>query len=165
MRTLVLYDSWFGNTKIAAETIAEGIREGEDEEVSVRHANTIPYAEIPEYDIVLIGTPNHIGGPTRATKRQIERLSQLDDRDLEGISIGFFDTCFRNQVGLATGKMVLRTHRIIPKAGLISPQLSVVVRGVRGPIDEGALVRCREFGERIADVFPIPKSRLLWDRA
>jgi len=162
MRALVLYDSWFGNTQMAAKSMQEGLREGDGEEVSSRRVNTVPNGEIVEYDVILIGSPNHIGEPSKAVKRQIQRLSTLD---LTGKRLGVFDTCFQSQGGLATGKMENLIRNIAPTAEIISPKLSVIVRSWRGPLEEGELIRCHEYGERIAGVLPYPRSELLWDRA
>ncbi len=162
MRTLLLYDSWFGNTQQVAKTVDEGLREGDGEEVSSRRVNTVLNDEIVEYDVILIGSPNHIGEPSKAVKRQIQRLNDLN---LRGKRVGVFDSCFRSQIGLATGKMENLVRKVAPSAEIISPRLSVVVKSWTGPLEEGELIRCREYGERIAGVLPYPRSELLWDRA
>lgn len=157
-----MYDSWFGNTKIVAETIAEGLREAKGaDEACARHVNTIVNGEIPDYDIILLGSPNHMGRPTRSVMKQIDRLTRVD---LSGRRVGVFDTCFSNQMGLATKEMATKIHNEIPHIEPFSPELSVVVRHTRGPIAEGELIRVREFGEKLAGVFPFPQSELLWDR-
>ncbi len=162
MRTLLLYDSWFGNTQLVAKTVEDGLREGEGEEVSSRRVNTVQNDEIVEYDVILIGSPNHIGGPSKAVKLQIQRLSNLN---LTGKRLGAFDTCFQSQVGLATERMENLIRNVAPTAEIISPRLSVVVKSWTGPLEEGELIRCHEFGERIAGVLPYPRSELLWERA
>jgi hypothetical protein len=39
----------------------------------------------------------------------------------------------------------------LPKLKLFSPSLSIRVKGVTGPVAEGELVKCEEFGNRIAN--------------
>jgi hypothetical protein len=51
----------------------------------------------------------------------------------------------------AVGKMEKKLKAKSLGINLISPSLSVRVLGITGPIFEGELDRCREFGRRIAN--------------
>jgi hypothetical protein len=39
----------------------------------------------------------------------------------------------------------------LPKVKLLLPSLSIKVKGVTGPVVEGELTRCKDFGNRIAN--------------
>ena len=43
-----------------------------------------------------------------------------------------------------------RIGRKVPGSKLVTPGLSIRVKGMRGPISEGELPKCKEFGKKIA---------------
>lgn len=146
-KAIVLYDSRYGNTKIVAETIAEGLG-SKNVEANLCHVTQIDVNAIPGYDIILIGSPNHMGRPTGDTKKAIKQLRKAD---LTGKKASVFDTCFKTEEGKAIGHMEKRIRKVAPNVQMISPGLSILVTDVKGPIAEGELPKCKEFGERIAE--------------
>lgn len=71
MRTLVVYESMFGNTHAIAAAIAEGVRRHGDVRV-------VPVADadadvIAAADLVVVGGPTHARGMTREQTRQTAR--------------------------------------------------------------------------------------------
>src|SRR5579884_2522670 len=59
MRSLVVYDSWFGNTRRVAEEIAGGLAQaGEVEVVSVDE----PLPPLADVDLLVVGAPTHVHG-------------------------------------------------------------------------------------------------------
>ena len=83
-KIIVVYASVFGNTKRVAETIGEGMKEIEGTEVVVKKIKDVEPEEVLDYDVILIGSPNHMGGPTRSVKKLIDALGKLG---LEGKSL------------------------------------------------------------------------------
>jgi len=75
-KVIVVYESKYGNTKLVAETIAEGMREVEGTETVVSEVKEVDLSKISDYDAILVGSPNHIGGPTRGIKKFIDGLGQ-----------------------------------------------------------------------------------------
>jgi NAD(P)H dehydrogenase (quinone) len=63
-KVLIAYESKYGNTKLVAETIAEGIKEASDNQIAIYELKEIVLKQPPDFDAVLIGSPNHMGGPT-----------------------------------------------------------------------------------------------------
>ena len=59
MKTLVIYDSLYGNTKIVARSIAEAI----PEKVEMSHVSEAPAFDTGAYDLLVVGGPTHGGGP------------------------------------------------------------------------------------------------------
>ena len=67
MRSLVVYESWFGNTRrLAEEVAAELRREGEVAIVSVDE--TLPGLE--DVDLLIVGAPTHVHGLSSRRSRQ-----------------------------------------------------------------------------------------------
>jgi flavodoxin len=78
VKVLVVYDTKYGNTKLVAETIVEGLDEADGIETSIWDIESLKFDDIPDFDVVLIGSPNHIGGPVRGINGFIDRLGELD---------------------------------------------------------------------------------------
>lgn len=146
-KVIVVYESKYGNAKLVAETIVEGMREVEGIEVVVSEVKEVDFSRIPDYDVILVGSPNHIGGPTWGIKRFIDKLGKLP---LEGKMFAVFDTYLGKDFEKAVKKMESRISEKVPGAKLAAPGLSIRVQGMKGPISEGELPSCREFGKKIA---------------
>ncbi len=144
-RALVVYDTKHGNTKIVAEKIAEGIRSAEVE-TDLSSMEDFDVGRIPEYDILVIGAPNHYSKPSKAALSFLEKIKGLD---LEGKRVAAFDTCLRKQEGKAFRRIEREIREMAPGAQLISPGLSILVGGVKGPILDGELSKCEGFGRGI----------------
>ncbi len=146
-RVIVVYESKYGNTKLVAETVAEGMREVEGTETVVSEVKEVDLSKISDYDAILVGSPNHIGGPTRGVKKFIDRLGELP---LEGKLFAVFDTYIGKDFEKAAKKMEKRISEKVAGAKLAAPGLSIRVQGMKGPISEGEFPKCKEFGKRIA---------------
>ena len=147
---IIVYSSWFGNTRKVALAIAKGINQNEENQVLVKEIKEVDPKDALGYDVVLIGSPNHMGGPTRSVKKFIDKLGNLDLKDKGG---AVFDTYVRENVHVnkAVRKMEKRIKQKIPGMELIADGLSILVKGVRGPLAEGELAKCEEFGNKIAN--------------
>ena len=84
-RFIIVYSSWFGNTRKAAETIGKGISRNEENQVLVNEIKEVNLEDVLSYDVILIGSPNHIGGPTRTAKKLIDKLEQKGIEDKKGV--------------------------------------------------------------------------------
>jgi flavodoxin len=147
VKVIVVFESNYGNTKRVAETIVEGMKDVGEIEASVRELKEVDRNEILEYDAVLLGSPNHMGGPTRGIKGFIDKLGELR---LEGKMFAVFDTYMGKDFGKAVKKMEKRINEKVPGLKQISAGLSVKVQGMKGPIVEGELPKCKEFGKNVA---------------
>ncbi|MEM3581222.1 MAG: flavodoxin domain-containing protein [Candidatus Bathyarchaeia archaeon] len=147
VRVIVVFESRYGNTKRVAESIIEGINEAGGVEVSLKELKEVDLNEISSYDAILIGSPNHMGGPTRGIKGFIDKLSKLQ---LDGRKFAVFDTYMGKDFEKAVKKMEKRISEKAPGLKRITAGLSIKVQGVKGPIAEGELPKCKEFGKNIA---------------
>lgn len=146
LKVIIIYESKYGNTRTVAETIAEGVKE-EGVGVFVSEASRIDLNRVAEYDAILIGSPNHMGGPTRGIRSLIDKLNELG---LHGKAFAVFDTYMGGDFGKAVGKMERQMGEKAPGLRRVASGLSVRVQGMKGPVAEGELPRCREFGRSIA---------------
>ena len=78
MRIIIVYDTKHGNTKLVAEKIVEGIDEIGGIETTVIDVEEADLEKVASYDAVLIGSPNHMGGPVRGIKKLIDKLGKVD---------------------------------------------------------------------------------------
>ena len=148
MNVLIVYETKFGNTKKAAETIAEGMKEGEQIETEVVNVNDVDYSKVRDFDAIIIGSPTWAGNCTDTIKNFINELAGLS---LNEKSYAVFDT--NSGIPLlskAVKKMEKLVGKKMPSLKKILPGLPVRVKGTKGPIVEGELPKCHNFGKEIA---------------
>jgi len=146
-KVIVVYESKYGNTKFVAETVIEGLKKVKGIETVLSELKKVDLNEIPDYDAILVGSPNHLGGPTRGIKKFIDKLGKLN---LKGKMGAVFDTYLGGNFEKAVKKMEKKINEKVPGLKLVAPGLSIKVQGMKGPILEGELPKCKEFGNKIA---------------
>ena len=146
-KVIVVYESKYGNTKRAAETIIEGMREVSGVEIILSELKEVDLNQLVDFDAILVGSPNHIGNATRGIRKFIGKLGKLN---LAGKMIAVFDTYLSKDFEKATKKMEKRISEKVPGLKLVAPGLSIRVEGMKGPIAEGELAKCKGFGVKIA---------------
>ncbi len=145
----MFYDSKYGNTKMAAEKIAEGLKT-EGAVVEVSYVKGIHPDVAADVDVILLGAPNHMASPSREMRLFIDRLSAVQLKARFVAVFGTYAGKERTQ-DRAERKLEAIAQAKLPKLKLISPGLSVHVSGVSGPIVDGELPKCVEYGKRIAE--------------
>lgn len=150
VKVFVVYDTKYGNTKLAAENILEGIKEVEGIETAIGYAKEVDPAKVADYDALVIGAPNHMASPSRTMRKFVDELAELD---LKAKDVAVFGTYAgkARPVDRAMKKLEKIVQKKLPKLNLILPGLSVRVNGVTGPVVEGELPKCVDFGKKIAD--------------
>ena len=146
MKVIIIYESKYGNTKRVAEMIIEAMKEVGGLETDLIMYKEADLDKIPEYNAILIGSPTHIGGPTRGIKKFIDKLGKLN---LEG-KVGAVFSAYKSDFEKAVKKMEKQINEKVPGLKLVVPGLSVKVKGMKGPILEEELPKCKEFGKKIA---------------
>jgi hypothetical protein len=163
MRSLVVYESWFGNTQHVAQEIAAGLAaEGEVTVVSVDD----PLPSLLHVDLIVLGAPTHVHG--LSSRRS--RTGAIDQRGGEGeVGIGargwidrlplcggpnvaVFDTRAHKPellVGSAAHGMAHRLKRRGYRLA-VEPE-SFFVHGTPGPLEQGELERAAEWGKALAN--------------
>ena len=149
VKIIVAYDSMYGNTKLAAETIADGMRVSEGVEVSVVDVKHTDPSEVAECEVLVLGAPNHMARPSRTIMKFVDRLAGVGLKAKELAVFGTYAGSLRDP-DRAVRKMEKILGEKWPEISVVLPSLSVRVHGVTGPIFEGELERCRDFGKGIA---------------
>lgn len=85
MKTLVVYDSVYGNTEIIARAIGDAI----PGEVQVLRVGQVNLGDLETVDLLIIGSPTHGAMPTEAVQGLVERIGSPTREDAQAAT---FDT-------------------------------------------------------------------------
>ena len=150
MKTLVIYDSVYGNTQKIAQAIGDGLT-GEVKVVPVGSMNA---SEVRSFDLLIVGSPVHGG---RATPAIDSFLKQLPPHSLEGKSVAAFDTRFESEeqgIGLRILMSVIRyaaeriARELVKKGGrLVAEPEGFIVEQKEGPLKQGELERASNWAK------------------
>ena len=148
MRTLVIYDTKFGNTERIAEAIARGA--GTHGAVQVTDiagaAGSLP--ERP--DLLLVGGPTQRRGPSPTLRDFLDSMPP----NLQGVPAASFDTRYRGST-LLMGSAAREAGKRIQKGGarmVVPPESFFISRG--GPLERqgleaGELARAEQWGSLV----------------
>src|SRR5208283_4429355 len=89
VKVFVVYDTKYGNTKLAGENIVEGMREVERIETSIGYVKEIDIGKVADYNVIVLGAPNHMGRPSRIMTKFVNRLAEFD---LKAENVAVFGT-------------------------------------------------------------------------
>lgn len=148
-KVIVVYESKYGNTKLVAEKIIEGMNEVGGIDAVLSELEEVDLNKVASYNAILIGSPNHFGGPTRGIKKFIDKLGKLP---LEGKMFAVFDTYIKGDFEKVVKKMERRINEKVLGLKWMAPGLSIEVQGMKGPFVEGELPKCKEFGNKVAKI-------------
>lgn len=146
MKTLVVYDSLYGNT----EKIAQAIGAALTGEVKVLRVGEVDPSELKALDLLIVGSPTHGGRPSPAMQ---EFLDKVQKPALEGTNVAAFDTRLSTRwvgiFGYAAGRIA---KSLKEKGGnlLLSPE-AFYVEGTEGPLKEGELERAAAWAREIVE--------------
>lgn len=148
-KVLIIYESKYGNTRLVAEKIIEGMKQVSGLEAELAEVKKVALDRLARFDAILTGSPNHMGRATGSIRKFIDSLGKLN---LEGKKIAVFDTYMGADFERAVKKMEKQIKEKAPQLKLIAPGLSIRVMGTKGPIVEGKLDRSKDFGSKIASL-------------
>ncbi len=89
MKSLIIFDSEYGNTEKIAAAISEGI--AEEIEAEIMNISKLKLSMLQEIDVLVIGSPTQGGRPTKMMQDFIDRMPE---GLLKGKAIAVFDTRF-----------------------------------------------------------------------
>jgi Flavodoxin domain len=168
MKSLVVYESWFGNTKELAQVVADALAEaGEVKLVSVDD----PLPKLDDFDLLIVGAPTHVHGLSsgRSRKGAIEQRGVDGDPGigvrgwiealpmLRRPQVAVFDTR-AHKPELLVGSAAHGIARRLVKRGyrLAAEPESFFVDGTPGPLEDGELERAAAWGQMLASEVMAP---------
>ena len=156
MKTMVVYDSVFGNTGQIAQAIGNALGSQDDVE-TIRVSNVQP-KQLTGLELLIVGSPTQKFRPTAATTNLLRGIPK---NGLIGVKVAAFDTRFTMSeieetrvfpffvriFGYAAKPI---SDRLEKKGGeLIIPPEGFYVEGVEGPLKEGELERAADWAKKI----------------
>ncbi|WP_217702698.1 flavodoxin family protein [Nocardioides guangzhouensis] len=160
MRTLVVVESSFGNTRAVADAVAEGL--GGCPVSDVRDTDPGVVADL---DLLVVGGPTHAFGMSRERTRAdaVEQGATAGDGDgirewlgrLEpsaDLTVATFDTRI-DRVRRLPGSAARGAARLLRHHGFrqVLEPVSFYVTGTAGPLADGELARARTWGASLAE--------------
>jgi len=157
MKTLVVYDSFFGNTEKIAQAIGKAL--GSVEDAKVLRVGDVETEQLTGVDLLIVGSPTRAFRPSPAITGFLKSISR---DSLQSAKVAAFDTRVTEEE-IAKGPWILRkmvkifgyaakpiADRLVKKGGkLIAPPEGFFVEGNEGPLSEGELKRAEEWAESI----------------
>lgn len=159
MKTLVVYDSAFGNTERVAQAIGRAL--GAHGEVQVLRVSEVGPEGLAGAELLIVGSPTQRFRPTPAMS---DFLARLPADGLKGVHAAAFDT----RIVVAEARNVALSFFVrlfgpaayaakhladgLEKRGgtLLAPPEGFFVGGTEGPLKDGELERAARWAERLA---------------
>jgi len=145
MKTMIVYDSAFGNTEKIATTVRGALR---GDVTMVRPAQARP-ADIAGIDLLILASPTLGGRPTEAIQAF---LNKVPAASLRGLRVAALDTRlsmkFARLFGYAADKMA---SSLVKSGGVqaVAPE-GFIVKGRRGPLAAGEIERAAAWAQGLA---------------
>lgn len=162
MKTLVVFDSQFGNTEKIARAIGEGLA-AQGEAVPVQHVSAVQPDDLSNLALLVVGCPTQRMNYTEGLR---DFLARIPANGLAGVQVAAFDTRISNEdmqalVKSRVTRLVVKTflHRFA--AGPIAAELKkkgaesvtepegFFVTDTEGPLKDGELQRARDWAQQI----------------
>jgi flavodoxin len=147
MRSVVVYDSRFGNTEAIAHVIARAL--GEFGPARAAHVHETAVTQLRDVDLLVLGCPTQGWDPTSDMRIFVERLPR---EVLRGPKVACFDT--RPHLPRWIGRFAapqlagrLKKLQIEP----IAPPEGFYVERPQGPFQAGEFERAAEWARRIGE--------------
>jgi flavodoxin len=139
MKTLVIYDSRFGNTKKIAETVLE-VTGGE-----ILCVTDFNPTNLAEADLIVVGSPIHGWHPSEDTTVFLEHLERSM---LKGKYVAAFDTGYRSRL---SGNAAARIIKALEKAGgtALVPTHKSIIEHAEGPLGPNEVAHARQWAQKL----------------
>ena len=153
MKTLIVYDSVFGNTEQIAQAISNSL--SSKEHVETLRVNNVKIEKITGLDLLIVGSPTRGFRPTKAITNFLKRIST---NDLKGVKVAAFDTRFSlSDIESSVLRTIVKmggyaaksiANRLKKNGGnLTVPPEGFLVTGEEGPLKEGELERASDWAK------------------
>jgi flavodoxin len=147
MKTLVVYESKYGNTELIARALADKLGEAVPAELAAVNGHT---PSIEGIDLLVVGGPTQYHGISPALRKF---LDGIPTGALVGVLAAAFDTRLHG-MKLLTGSAAGQIGKALERKGasLVAEPESFLVTSGEGPLEEGELKRAGTWADLIAEV-------------
>ncbi len=144
MKTLIVYDSVYGNTEKIAQSIGNAI----SGDTRVLRAGEVKLHELESTDFLIVGSPTYAGRPTQPVK---DFLSGIPKSLLKDISVAAFDTRMSIKIAKFFGHAANKIAKILVARGgnLALPPEGFLVKDKEGPLYEGEEIRAAGWAREV----------------
>jgi flavodoxin len=135
MKTLIVYDSFYGNTNKVADAIAAIF--GEDGQLV--HVSQVDYDSLKDVDTLVVGSPTHGGAPSQSIQTFLSRLPAPGSPSAKAVA---FDTRLTWKFLEKHGGAAEKIAEALREKGWrmhLSPEGFLVGGLRRGPLKNGEL--------------------------
>jgi flavodoxin len=154
MKTLVVYESRFGNTALIARAVADALRERGA--AHLLPVDDVTATDLDGLDLLVVGGPTHAHGISAAISGWLRGIAR---EQLHDLPVAAFDTRF-NKARFLTGSAALGIMRRLRHGGakpIAAPESFFVTAG-EGPLADGenerAITWAHGLTEQVAAVRP-----------
>ncbi len=144
MKTLIVFDSRFGNTEKVAKAIGGAI----SGEVEIVRSSDVDYDKLGSVDLLIVGSPTWGGKPSSEMRKFLDNIPKTS---LENVKVASFDTRDNSMLTKVFGKAAGRIAKSLKDKGgtLVAPPEGFVVKGLQGPLEDGALERAAKWAKTL----------------
>lgn len=147
MKTIVIYDSMYGNTEKIAKTIAESV-----ESAKLYKVDAVKLEDIKKAQLLVVGSPTHGGWYTEPFKKL---FLEICEDDLAHIKVAAFSTATSKKdegwfvrmiidiFGYATDRIA---KELATKGAQIISKETFFVKGKEGPLSDGEIKKAQNWG-------------------
>jgi flavodoxin len=154
MKTLIIYDSMFGNTKQIAEAIAGTFVASDTRIINVSDAKP---EDLNGIEMLIVGAPTYGGRPKPSTQAF---LDSIPAETLAGVGVAAFDTRFAAKDQNIALRLLMKVidfaapriaKALVEKGGKLAvPAEGFFVLGKEGPVKEGELARAAAWARKMS---------------
>ena len=153
MKILVLYESFFGNTKDIAQTIVDELKQSND--VCIESIETASLDQLHHFDLIFVGSPTRAFS---ASPNITAFLKEIPAHSLLGVNVAVFDTRIIPKAKFIAGALKLagfadaKIISLLKQSGaeILLPGKGFIVKASEGPLEDGELEKAAAWARTIA---------------
>ncbi len=155
MKTLIIYDTEYGNTQQIALAIAEAFRAHGSVRLMIAAEAGRP--DMQGIDLLVIGGPTQVHGLSLVMRTL---LNNIPAKALQGLPVVTFDTRYRAATHVSGSAAQVIAHELErEKATLLLPPKSFFVRGREGPLEEGGEENAADWVKTIVQRYEVYRAK------
>ncbi len=135
MKTVLIFDTKFGNTEKVAMGIAKILN------ADVFKVSDIDFSKLQDYNVFVVGSPTHAWNMSKGMK---DFFKKLKGKSFQGKRAATFDTKYKSRFAGSAAKKIQSKLKKLDFEIAMEP-VSFIVTGNEGPLAEGEMDKVSEF--------------------